>query len=250
MANIKIVVNGSLMDGHKITFKAPCDCISVEKLKVCYVEDSTQKSRLFTMKDAHGNDLTGLGNLFSEGAYVDVVLDTENGVAYLQNAGTNTYLEGLLRASNGVPFRFGITDKGEYGYVIRDAGGADTVYPFKNLERDTQATATAAQLTVGATAWVNGKLITGTRPAPVTAQSGSVTFMVAAGKDTSPKTSTQLVTFPKVFDKTPTVTVVAGSRQQYMTVTAKSINQSSFIISATTTFPGSENIAFSWSAQA
>lgn len=81
------------MDGHKLTFKAPCDCISVEKLKVCYVENATQKNRLFTMKDAHGNDLTGLGNLFSQGAYVDVVLDTVNGFAYLQNAGTNKYLE-------------------------------------------------------------------------------------------------------------------------------------------------------------
>lgn len=96
MANIKIVVNGPLMDGHKLTFKAPCDCISVEKLKVCYVENATQKNRLFTMKDAHGNDLTGLGNLFSQGAYVDVVLDTVNGFAYLQNAGTNKYLEQKL----------------------------------------------------------------------------------------------------------------------------------------------------------
>ena len=93
MANIKITVDGPLMDGHKITFKAPCDCSSVEKLEVLYVEDSTQKSRLFTMKDSHGNDLTGLGNLFSKDAYVNVVLDTNSSSAYLQNAATNTYLE-------------------------------------------------------------------------------------------------------------------------------------------------------------
>lgn len=250
MANIKITVDGPLMDGHKVTFKAPCNCSIVEKLKVCYVENGEPKDRLFTMKDSHGNDLTGLGNLFSEGAYVNVVLDTNYGNAYLQNAGTNSYFEGMLRASNGVPFRFGVTENGEYGYIVTDEEGADTVHPFKNLERDTQATATAAQLTVGATAWVNGKLITGTRPAPVTAQSGSVTFMVSAGKEESPKTTTHLVTFPKVFDKTPSVSIVAGSRQQYMTVTATSVNQSSFIINARTTFSGSENITFSWSAQA
>jgi hypothetical protein len=93
MANIRITVDGPLMDGHKITFKAPCNCMVVEKLDVRYVEDGTQKSKLFTMKDSHDNDLTGLGNLFSEGAYVNVVLDTNNGFAYLQNAGTNSYLE-------------------------------------------------------------------------------------------------------------------------------------------------------------
>lgn len=112
------------------------------------------------------------------------------------------------------------------------------------------ATAVAAQITAGYTAYVKGVKVTGTRPAPVTVQSGSVTFMVSAGKEESPKTTTHLVTFPKAFDKTPTVKVVAGSRQQYMTVTAESVNQSSFIISARTTFPGSENIDFSWSAQA
>ena len=102
MANIKITVEGPLMDGHKVTFKAPCNCSVVEKLDVRYIENNTQKSKLFTMKDAHGNDLTGLGNLFSEGAYVDVVLDTNSGSAYLQNAGTNGYLEERLKTA-GTP---------------------------------------------------------------------------------------------------------------------------------------------------
>jgi hypothetical protein len=48
------------------------------------------------MKDTHGNNLTGLGNLFSQGAYVSVVLNTEEQVAYLQNAATNGYLEGKI----------------------------------------------------------------------------------------------------------------------------------------------------------
>ena len=97
MANIKITVEGPLMDGHKITFKAPCNCNVVEKLDVRYIDDNTQKSKLFTMKDSHGNDLTGLGNLFSQGAYVDVVLDPNSGSAYLQNAGTNGYIEQKLK---------------------------------------------------------------------------------------------------------------------------------------------------------
>ena len=96
MANIKITVEGPLMDGHKVTFKAPCNCDVVEKLDVRYIENNTQKSKLFTMKDSHGNDLTGLGNLFFKDAYVDVVLDTNSLSAYLQNAGTNGYIEGKL----------------------------------------------------------------------------------------------------------------------------------------------------------
>ena len=93
MANIKIIVDGPLMDGHKVTFKAPCDCSIIEYLDIRYVKDGTQASKLFTMKDTHGNDLTGLGNLFEEGAYVHAILDTTRGFAYLQNADTNKYIE-------------------------------------------------------------------------------------------------------------------------------------------------------------
>ena len=102
MANIKITVEGPLMDGHKITFKAPCNCDVVEKLDVRYIENNTQKSILFTMKDSHGNDLTGLGNLFFKDAYVDVVLDPNSGSAYLQNAGTNAYIEEKFKTAVSV----------------------------------------------------------------------------------------------------------------------------------------------------
>lgn len=93
MASVEITVNGALMDGHKITFEAPCDCVSVENLRVRHIKNGTQQVSVFTMKDSHGNELTGLGNLFSKGAYVNVVLDINRGFAYLQNAATNKYLE-------------------------------------------------------------------------------------------------------------------------------------------------------------
>lgn len=96
MANIKITIDGPLMDGHKVTFKAPCECTIVEKLDIRYVRGNEQVSKLFTMKDAHGNDVTGIGNLFEEGAYVHAILDTVNQVAYLQNADTNGYIESKL----------------------------------------------------------------------------------------------------------------------------------------------------------
>lgn len=37
-----------------------------------------------------------------------------------------------LIAQDGTPFRFGKNDNGEYGYIIADSEGADTVIPFKS----------------------------------------------------------------------------------------------------------------------
>ena len=43
-----------------------------------------------------------------------------------------TELNGKLIASDNVPFRFGVNSKGEYGYIITNPEGADTVIPFSN----------------------------------------------------------------------------------------------------------------------
>lgn len=92
MANIRVSSICPIYNGMPVTFKAPCDCTAVEGLAVSYEGNSYT----FTFKDAHGNTLTGLGNLFSQGALVKAILDTENGFAYLQNADTNAYLEGAF----------------------------------------------------------------------------------------------------------------------------------------------------------
>ncbi len=92
MANIKIELDYELIDGQPVTFAAPCNCTEVTGLKVYHAGGSN----VFTFKDAHGNALTGLGNLFSKGAYVKAILDVNSGSAYLQNADTNAYLEAQL----------------------------------------------------------------------------------------------------------------------------------------------------------
>lgn len=89
MANIKVELSHEIIDGQPVTFVAPCDCTAITGLKVYYPGGS----KVFTFKDAHGNVLTGIGNLFGEGAYVKAILDVTNGNAYLQNADTNAYLE-------------------------------------------------------------------------------------------------------------------------------------------------------------
>jgi hypothetical protein len=162
MANIKIVVNGPLVDGHKVTFRAPSACVVVEYLDVRYVKDNAQASKLFTMKDAHGNTLTGIGNLFEEGAYVHVILDTIRGFAYLQNADTNGYLEGKIgqlsndyivaqgtsgiwsyrKWNSGIAECWGTTANntvdinGPWGAIYHNNGAIPSIsYPFAFIER-------------------------------------------------------------------------------------------------------------------
>lgn len=95
MATIKVNLTEPLRDGMDIKFQAPCDCVAVTSLTLTYpTEAGGTASKTLTMMDAHGNRLTGIGNLFMQGAYVKVMVDSANSIAYLQNADTNGYLEG------------------------------------------------------------------------------------------------------------------------------------------------------------
>jgi hypothetical protein len=107
MANIKIELDYELIDGQPVTFAAPCDCAAITGLKVYH----SGGSKVFTFKDAHGNTLTGIGNLFTKGAYVKAILDVGSGSAYLQNADTNAYLEAQLASK--APGGYGL---GEISY--------------------------------------------------------------------------------------------------------------------------------------
>lgn len=98
MANIKIEMGHPVIDGMPLSFRAPCNCNEVNGIKVVWQDGDGSYFIDFTFADAHGNDLTGLGNLFSTGAMVRVVLDTTNAKAFIQNADTNAYLEGQLGA--------------------------------------------------------------------------------------------------------------------------------------------------------
>lgn len=89
MANITVSVEYPIKDGTGFTIHAPCDCSQVDGVTVKH-PGGTQS---FAFKDAHGNDLTGLGDLFAEGSLVKIILDTTNSAALIQNADTNAYLE-------------------------------------------------------------------------------------------------------------------------------------------------------------
>ncbi len=88
MAYININTNYPPYDGMPLTFLAPCDCTAAEGLTVNSVN--------YVFKDAHGNTLTGIGNVFSAGAYVTVILNVTNGCAYIQNGDNNSYQNGRI----------------------------------------------------------------------------------------------------------------------------------------------------------
>lgn len=97
MANIKLTVDFPIYSGLALTFQAPCNCSAVTGLKVYYKELSesaaTDASMVFEFRDAHCVAVTNISNLFAQNALVKVVLDVQNGYAYIQNADTNSYLE-------------------------------------------------------------------------------------------------------------------------------------------------------------
>ena len=102
MANIRVDLKSILTDGQMVTIKAPCDCTAVEGITVYYPKNGERVSKAFVMKDSHGNNLTGVGNLFMAGSYVTVILDSVNGFAYLQNADTNKYLEEKMKPEDSL----------------------------------------------------------------------------------------------------------------------------------------------------
>lgn len=78
----------------------------------------------------------------------------------------------------------------------------------------TSATATAKRLTKGYTAWVNGKLITGERIAPVTKLSGTFELWIPLAESVT----TKIVEFSTPFDKVPTVSIsITGTGNQTTT---------------------------------
>ena len=184
---------------------------------------------------------------------VDPLLTTEKGFAadaYITGKHIKEQKENLT-ASNGVPFKFGVIENGEYGHYVTDSEGADTFNPFKNLVRDTPATATAAMITEGFTAWVNGELITGTRPLPVNTQSGSKSYnAIGWGNVIDFK-----ITFPKEFDSVPSVSL-AGSTcasHDFDQLKVLSVNRAYFtgrFEPGGTPGLGNSNVVIRWTASA
>lgn len=97
MANINVAVDKPIADGYKLKFRTPCDSTVIEGLEVKYPAKDGVGTLIkkFVFKDAHGTELSGVGNLFVSGVMIEVLLDVTHGVAYIQNADTNSYVESV-----------------------------------------------------------------------------------------------------------------------------------------------------------
>jgi hypothetical protein len=84
MANLIIQENGTArtipaIHGEEITIQTPCDCTGITGVKIA---DET-----FTFYDACGHKLVGVGDLFSTGSLIRVLIDTVNKRATILNRG-------------------------------------------------------------------------------------------------------------------------------------------------------------------
>lgn len=87
--NIRVDLNYPIKDGTEVVFRSPVDCSQVTGLKVYHPNGSQE----FAFADAHGNNVGDIDHLFAENVVVKVILDVTTGMAFVQNADTNAYLE-------------------------------------------------------------------------------------------------------------------------------------------------------------
>lgn len=118
MARIRVNTKDTIIDGSELVFIAPCDCSTIEGLSVYYPNsEGIEVNTSFVFKDAHGYELSDVDNLFTDGVYVKVILNVTDGVAYIQNADTNKYLEDKFYAlSAKIDFETLPVDRGGTGY--------------------------------------------------------------------------------------------------------------------------------------
>ena len=97
MSNIRVDVDYALRDGLEMKFRSPVDCSQITGLIVYYPgEDGNITSKVFSLADAHGNNVGDIDHLFAEDVVVKVILDVTTSMAFVQNADTNAYLEAQL----------------------------------------------------------------------------------------------------------------------------------------------------------
>lgn len=123
MANIRVDIDHTITNGSEIIFESPCDCTFVTGLNIYYPNSSGEKVHSsFVFKDAHGNDLSNT-DLFAKGAYVKVILNSTHGIAYIQNADTNKYLENRFKQleeklTQDTHTKMNVTDDGDGNIIL------------------------------------------------------------------------------------------------------------------------------------
>ena len=96
--NIRVDLKTNIADGSEVVFRSPADCSQVTGLVIYHTGGKTE----FAFADAHGNNVGDIDHLFAENAVVKVILDVTAGMAFVQNADTNAYIERtFVKSVNG-----------------------------------------------------------------------------------------------------------------------------------------------------
>lgn len=142
--NIRVDVDHVIQDGTEIKFRSPVHCSGITGIVVYYPTiTGARRSREFILSDAHGRDVGNIDHLFTGGVIVKVVLDVTQGVAFVQNADTNAYLEEQLqkriKTINGVgPDANGnvnVSVSGSGVQVVAPSSGGVTAEQYLALEQ-------------------------------------------------------------------------------------------------------------------
>ena len=96
--NIRVDLKTNIADGAEVVFRSPADCSQVTGLVIYHTGGKTE----FAFADAHGHNVGDIDHLFAENAVVKVILDVTAGMAFVQNADTNAYIERtFIKSVNG-----------------------------------------------------------------------------------------------------------------------------------------------------
>lgn len=112
MSIVKVTLPGGQIpvNGKQVSFIAPCDCTNVEGLSI--------EGEVYTVVDAMGQCVTGIGGAFCAGSVVSVILNVDEKKAFIQNPSTtNLYLHWWKRR----------TEESGYDFVVSKT--ATTFYP-------------------------------------------------------------------------------------------------------------------------
>lgn len=94
---------------------------SEEKLEEYKKQENNNFDYLYILK------YNGTLLLADNGKYINMCSNSSGGT----NSDGNNDLSSNLIASDGAEFKFGVDTNGNYGYIMKDDTGADTVIPFK-----------------------------------------------------------------------------------------------------------------------
>ena len=89
MSKIKVNLPDYPVNGKQISFIAPCASSYTE----CFIINDV----MYSVVDADGVSVAGIPNVWNSGAMVSAILNVDTKTAFIQNANTNTYMEGQFQ---------------------------------------------------------------------------------------------------------------------------------------------------------